>query len=37
MGKEIRCPKEPSIFDILVLIPIAGQQVFGCIFYAPVC
>lgn len=37
MGKEIRRPKGPSIVDILVLIPVAVQQVLDGILYTPVC
>ena len=37
MGKEIRCPNGPSIVDILVLIPVATQQVLWGILYTPVC
>ena len=36
MGKKIRYPKDTSTVDILVLIPVAAQQVFECIFI-PLC
>ena len=36
-GQGNKTARTPSIIDILVLIPVAAQQVLGGVFYTPVC